>query len=242
MGLWQSNEGMLDDMTSSQDIISIGVLSDQRCYFRAALYYQPLRPWHIVDVGLQIKLDVSSGINYAKFPSDIDLESGDESRLNDAKANQLRIVSDDEVKPDANNVSMKVMNAVSWDDAAELEYIIRACYVSVSAGADALIEACSRGLESCAELLLLAGVPPVATASSQGGRGAVPSKNAFHHACENGHESCARLLISHMGSIDECYLPTPSGLSGFDVLRAHDMAGMARRLEAFAADRLDPKT
>jgi hypothetical protein len=222
----------------SRDFASIEALSEQRCYFRAALYYQPLRPWHVLDAGLQIRLDVSSGLNYAKFPSEIDLEGGDESRLDNARAMHFRFVSDDQAKPDASIVELRVMNVTSWGDANELEYIIRTCYVTASIGTNALIEACSRGLDKCAEVLLRAGASPTQTSHY---RSPTSLKSAFHYACENGHEACARLLISHMNTLDECYLPSVSGATGFDLLRKNDLGGMARRLEALASERLGPR-
>jgi ankyrin repeat protein len=187
----------------------------------------------VLDAGLQIKLDVSSGINYAKFPSKVDLENGNETRLDNARVIHFRLISDDQAKPDASFVALRLMNATTWGDTEELEYIIRTCYVPASAGASALIEACSRGLEECAEVLLRAGASP-----SCSSRGMASLKSAFHYACENGNEACAKILISHMTSIDECYVLNASGATGFDVLRSIDLCGMARRLEAFAAERL----
>ena len=40
-------------------------VTTQQCYFRPALFWQTLQPWHIADGGLEFRMNVTTGTMFA---------------------------------------------------------------------------------------------------------------------------------------------------------------------------------
>lgn len=216
------------------------------CDFRPQLFYQPVQVWHLAGSSLEFKINLTTGINQARFANDADLEApGSEEALESAMRNAVTLVktSESDGEEGEGEVKVRLVNAVTWQDPMQVKYILQSCYVTHHIALPALAEACSRGLEECVQILLQAGTSASCYYSlqqqQQGGGDSGLQKNALHVACENGHESCARMLINSMQSREEVYLKTkPAGLTAFDILRQQDLSGMARRLELHAENHL----
>jgi hypothetical protein len=177
-------------------------------------------------------MNITSGINQARFMTSVSIDDGPEERLRDAIKNATKCVSAAETKEDISLVSTKLAAAATWGDKDQIGYILRSCYCSAEAALPALAEASSRGFEECVHILLAAGVSASSVESTS-------NKNALHVACEAGQESVASILISSMKSLDEVYAPLEVGpdkrLTAFDLLRQNDLNSMAKRLEAQAS-------
>mmetsp|Transcript_11474 Transcript_11474/g.18718 ORF Transcript_11474/g.18718 Transcript_11474/m.18718 type:complete len:254 (+) Transcript_11474:18-779(+) len=217
------------------------------CDFRPQLFYQEVQTWHLAGSALEFKINMTSGINQARFANDLDLEDpGSEDALASAIRNATVLVKDTE-SHDEGEVSKRLMNAVTWQDSAQVEYILRSCYVTLEAASPALAEASSRGFSECVSVLLNAGASPsdylLPLSYSPQQCNTSMQKNALHFACEGGHEDCAMLLISSMHSEEEVYKKSnPSALTAFDMLRKQDLNAIARRLELHAKSHLQSKT
>lgn len=204
--------------------------STEQCYFRAQLFYQTVQPWHIVDVGLEFDMNISTGINRARFPNDLALEApGNEARLAEAIQGSLTIVPPESRRGDESVIRKKLESAVTWGNEDELKYLLRSCYVTEANALPALAEASMRGCEGCVAVLLQAGVSGSATIPNSSA-----NKNALHTACEYGQEECAKLIISSFNNANDIYKTCTSGadeVTCFDLLQRNDMKSMARRLE-----------
>ena len=78
-----------------------------------------------------------------------------------------------------------------------------------------------------------AGVDPSTTIPNNASR-----KTPLHICCESGQEEAAKLLLSYMKSKDNIYSCLCEVVPGvqqtaFDLLRANDLNGMAKRLESY---------
>ena len=97
--------------------------SSGKCYFRPALFWQVVREYHIVDAGLEFRMNFESKVNEARFPSSLDLES-QPSQLAVAKARALSIVSEKEGRDDSRLLSTMLRNFCTWgkeDEVLKLE-------------------------------------------------------------------------------------------------------------------------
>lgn len=204
------------------------------CDFRPQLFFQEVQAWHLAGSALEFRMNISTGVNEARFANEANLERpGSEIALQSAVRHATTLVQAAESTGDEEEVTTRLVNAVTWQDPRQVEYILRSCYVTHPAALPALGEACYRGLEECVQILLQAGVSAAAYFGQTGGSSC--QKNALHIACENGHESCAVLLINSMQSKEDILLKTiPSDLNAFDILRRQDLSGMAKRLELHA--------
>lgn len=215
----------------SESCTTLAAQSSEQCFFRAQLFYQVVQPWHIADAGLEFDMNITTGINKARFPNKLEIDApGNEARLQEAIAAGTKVVPPESGRGDSAAIQKRLESAVTWGKEEELGYLIRACHVTENDALAALAEASSRGFETCVGVLLGAGVSgstPVPNSST--------SKNALHMACENGQEECAKLLISSCASEEEVYRPCTIGdqeITCFELLRRADLNSMARRLEA----------
>ena len=215
----------------SESCITLGAQSSDQCYFRAQLFYQVVQPWHIADAGLEFDMNITTGVNKARFPNELGLDApGNEDRLQEAIVAGTKVVPPQSARGDSAAIQKRLESAVTWGKEEEVGYLIRACYATENDALSALAEASSRGFDTCVTVLLRAGVSgstPVPNSST--------SKNALHMACENGQEECAKLIISSCASEEEVYRPCSIGeqeITCFELLRRADLNGMARRLEA----------
>lgn len=208
-------------------------LTEEHCIFRPQIFYQEISSWHACEAALDFKMDITRGISQAKYLTEIDLENGPEDRLKAAILSATKCVSSHLVKSDVSVVGKKLLAAASWGNSELLGYMLRSCYCSVEYAVPSLLEASRGGFNSCVQILLDAGVPAASIEPHS-------RKTAFYAACESGQEEIAALLISKMGSLQEVYTKCDFGvdqsLTAFDVLRIKDMNGVAKRLEAKAAE------
>ena len=65
------------------DVTSL-VTTGDKVYFRPALFYQEVREFHIVDSGLEFKMDFETNVNHARFPNTVKIEENS-SRLQQKK-------------------------------------------------------------------------------------------------------------------------------------------------------------
>lgn len=195
--------------------------------FRPQLFFQEVQHWHVVSSSLEFKLNIETGINYARFANDNNLEAPEsEGMLEEAMVRATTLV-ENVLSDDSGEARKRLLNAVTWNDADQVRYIIRSCYITMNDSLVAIIEASSRGNEACVEALLKAGCSPSAMLHGS-------PKNAFHVACENGHEICARLLIDAMKSRDEAYITSKLNAStAFEIMRGQELHKMASRLEKY---------
>jgi hypothetical protein len=207
----------------------LNVVVVEYCRFKPALFYQTLQPWHIADRGLDFKLNIQTGVNEAKYPNDLNLENGPRDRLDAAMTAAMQIVDTTRCEGndgDALFVRQKLLEAASWGNNEQLQYILRSCYVTESTALPAFIDVCTKGFDQCAKTLLEAGMSPTAaTIPSAGGN------NCFHLTCQAGQEHCALLLIKYMKQVTDLDAVNGAGYTGFHILRNNDMTSMAKRLE-----------
>lgn len=210
-----------EEMTDCNDLSML-----ENCEFRPSLYYEKVSNWHIANSCLDYKMDLSTGINKAKFPSDIDLDNGPPERLREAIKNNTKLVSVGRGISDSKNVAKRLKTAACWGQASMIEYIIRTCYVTENEALPALAYASILGSEECVSVLLKSGLSPSSLISDTN-----LGKNSFMLACEHGQEACASLLLAAMKDINQVFMKTAFGLTAFDILRNNDMNGIARRLD-----------
>ena len=72
------------------DVTSLATAGD-KVYFRPSLFYQEVREFHIVDSGLEFKMDFETNVNHARFPNTVKIEENS-SRLQQMKEKACTIV------------------------------------------------------------------------------------------------------------------------------------------------------
>ena len=211
-------------------VIGGGGTSTFFCSYKPSLFFQEVKTWQAIDKALEIKMDLATGLNFAKFPT-----AGGEltpERIELAKVQALKVVLEGKSAAEANMLSQKLFDASTWGDTSSIEHILRTCYVTEDMALSALAEAARRGFANCVEIYLAAGVSPTKVARDVHNAG---GRNALHEACAHGQEACAELLIAATTDEAQVLLKTESGATAFDILRANEMNGIVRRLEAFSA-------
>jgi hypothetical protein len=203
----------------------------EHCYFRPALFWQTVQSWHVADIGLEFKVNLSTGVNQCRFPNTLNIEEN-ECMLSEAKATATRLVRRVEGREDAAALSKRLRDAATWGDADLLTTLLRSCYVTQDVALPALAEASARGLAPIVDILIAAGVDAGEVIPELG-------KNAFHIACEAGQELVATSLLRSMQSLADVERRTAARIgakTGFELLRLNDLGGIARRLEVVARD------
>ena len=206
------------------NLAGLAFQQQEHCYFRPALFYQTVQPWHVADAGLEFRLNFETQFNEARFPNTIDFQTHPE-RLEELKKKATCIVA--EGRDDRPRLLRRLRNATTWNRPEEVLELIRTCYVTKDIALPALHEASASGFLSIVELFIQAGTSPEDV-------GPESTKNALHIACENGHEEVARYILTNMPSKEAVMSKTldARGLNAFEILRENDMGMMARRLEA----------
>ena len=121
-------------------------------------------PEHVLPSGLEIRLDISSGRNYARLPgsgaASVAAPPGDGS--------------------DEASVVKLLCDAATWGQQARVEELLRSCHVRQEVLAAPLAEAAGRGhLEVCVKLIEARAEP-----LGKGPKGVT----ALHRAAGEGHE------------------------------------------------------
>ena len=205
------------------------VVANQKfCRFRPQLFYQQISSWHECEPSLEFRMNMTTGVNEARYMVNDGVNVEDNlERLQESINAATRVASEGDKCHGHALVLQKLLAAATWGDENTVGYLLRSCYVTESMGIKVLAEAISRNYPSIVKLLRVAGV-------SEWKLDVSSNKNAFHVACENGFEEIASTFLSSVSDhlIGAVYIKNMNGEDGFDILRRHDMNGIAKRLES----------
>ena len=191
-------------------------LGPDQLFFKPCLVYQKLLDEHVVDAGLELRVDMTTGLKEARFNGGINIT--DEDRVRSILDRQLKCIDDNDEYArmgDGPTVARRLAAAASWGDAALTTHILRTCYVTVGQASEVLYAVAGQGgSPDVVELLLRAG----AELREFDGR------TALHAALSNGHEEVAAALVD---------IATPDVVAtALQLARANDFGPIARRIEA----------
>ena len=191
-------------------------LGPDQLFFKPCLVYQKLLDEHVVDAGLELRVDMTTGLKEARFNGGINIT--DDNRVRSILDRQLKCIADDDEYArmgDGPTVARRLAAAASWGDAALTTHILRTCYVTVGQASEVLYAVAGQGgSPDVVELLLRAG----AELREFDGR------TALHAALSNGHEEVAAALVD---------IATPDVVAtALQLARANDFGPIARRIEA----------
>jgi len=197
-----------------------------KVYFRPALFYQVIQPYHIVDSGLEFKMNFDTKENKARFPNTINFENNPE-RLEQLKKQACAIVNQNQQRDDRRILIRRMKNAATWNDIKTIQIMISTCYVTPEVAIPTLIEAISHGHIDIVKFLIDETGCPITKFCSQS-----TIKTPLHHAAESGHENILKLLLSKIETKEECLLPTADTINQtiIDILRNNERSIMARRI------------
>ena len=191
-------------------------LGPDQLFFKPCLVYQKLLDEHVVDAGLELRVDMTTGLKEARFNGGINIT--DEDRMQSILARQLKCIADDDEYArmgDGPTVARRLAAAASWGDAALTAHILRTCYVTVGQASEVLYAVAGQG-----------GAPEVVDVLLRAGAELRPfdGRTALHAALGNGHEEVAAALVD---------MATPDVVStALQLARANDFGPIARRIEA----------
>jgi GNAT superfamily N-acetyltransferase len=220
--------------SSSSSAAAAGVAGVAKIYFRPALFWQRVRPWHVADAGLEFRMNFSTRVNEARFPCSIKMP---EARLAALRKEAARIVPDGEGRGDGAALEKRLCDAATWGgDVAEL---LRTCYVTRAVAVAALVEAAARGQLGAVRALLAAAGDSRKLAFELHPK---YGKNALHAAAERGEEEVLAALVRCAGDAADVYgvREAAGGLTALGLLRARDMSGIARRVGALVRRMFPP--
>ena len=191
-------------------------LGPDQLFFKPCLVYQKLLDEHVVDAGLELRVDMTTGLKEARFNGGINIT--DEYRMRSILDRQLKCIDDNDEHAflgDGPTVARRLAAAASWGDVALTTWILQTCYVTVAQASQVLYAVAGQGgSPDVVEVLLRAG----AELRQFDGR------TALHAALSNGHEEVATALVA---------FATPDVVStALQLARANDFGPIARRIEA----------
>mmetsp|Transcript_2289 Transcript_2289/g.5919 ORF Transcript_2289/g.5919 Transcript_2289/m.5919 type:complete len:267 (-) Transcript_2289:38-838(-) len=179
-----------------------------KMYFRPSEAYQEVLPEHVIPNGLDLRMDMDSGKNFARFmPGQVD--------------SAVSTYSDEAT------VVEKICEAATWDKPDKARQLLASCYWRTEALTKPLCEAAERGHQDVCEVLLRSRADPL----GQGPRGVT----ALHRALGGGHERLASSLLGsclQAGRRDALEVCDELGRTCLDVAREQDLGPAARRVEA----------
>ena len=193
--------------------------------FRPQLFWQEVLPEHMVSSSLQFHCDLGSGRNFARQPGGGEVASDGGYARSVACA-----VPDGEVTADEARLvgrALREAAQLAGEDATPLRHLLSSCYCSTAAITEALCEASRQDHAEGVRLLLAARAEPLAQPAG---------KTALHAACEAGHEAVARLLVQAEPAAVGASGEALGGRTPPQVARDADLAGLARRVEAYAKE------
>ena len=189
----------------------------RKVYFRPQVFWQPLLPEHVLEQGLEMRMDFDSGVNFAR------VAGAPDEMPKSFQVEKTKVVPDAESKGDGAEIKRLLRDAATWNDGERAGHILRSCFVTASDAGPALHEAASRGHLEVLRVLVSGGAEVAAE---------VDGTTALHRACEQGNEEAFRLLLAglkHPG--DAMHILDRQGGTCFDAARAQDLGPLARRLE-----------
>ena len=192
-------------------------LGPDQLFFKPCLVYQKLLDEHVVDAGLELRVDMTTGLKEARFNGGINIT--DEDRVRSILDRQLKCIDDNDEYArmgDGPTVARRLAAAASWGDAALTTHILRTCYVTVGQASEVLYAvAWQGGSPDVVDVLLRAGAEL---------RRFDKDRTALHAALSNGHEEVATALGA---------AASPDVVStALQLARANDFGPIARRIEA----------
>ena len=192
-------------------------LGPDQVFFKPCLIYQRLLDEHVVDAGLELRVDMTTGLKEARFNGGINIT--DEDRVRSILDRQLKCIDDNDEHArlgDGPTVARRLAAAASWGDAALTTWILQTCYVTVGQASEVLYAVAGQGgSPDVVDVLLRAGAE---LSTFDNGR------TALHAALGNGHEEIAAALVS---------AATPDVVAtAVELARANDFGPIARRIEA----------
>ena len=191
-------------------------LGPDQLFFKPCLVYQKLLDEHVVDAGLELRVDMTTGLKEARFNGGINIT--DEYRMRSILDRQLKCIDDNDEHAflgDGPTVARRLAAAASWGDASLTTYILRTCYVTVGQASEVLYAVAGQG-----------GAPEVVDVLLRAGAELRPfdGRTALHAALANGHEEVAAALVASA---------TPEVVTtALQLARANDFGPIARRIEA----------
>ena len=191
-------------------------LGPDQLFFKPCLVYQRLLDEHVVDAGLELRVDMTTGLKEARFNGGINIT--DEDRVRSILDRQLKCIDDNDEYArmgDGPTVARRLAAAASWGDVALTTWILQTCYVTVGQASEVLYAVAGQGgSPDVVDVLLRAG----AVLRLFDGR------TALHAALANGHEEVAAALVASA---------TPEVVTtALQLARANDFGPIARRIEA----------
>ena len=197
-------------------------LGPDQLFFKPCLIYQRLLDEHVVDAGLELRVDMTTGLKEARFNGGINIT--DEDRVRSILDRQLKCIDDNAEYArlgDGPTVARRLAAASSWGDVALTTWILQTCYVTVGQASEVLYAVAGQGgSPDVVDVLLRAGAE---LRTFDAGR------TALHAALGNGHEEIAAALVS---------AATPDVVAtAVELARANDFGPIARRIEARILER-----
>ena len=191
-------------------------LGPDQLFFKPCLVYQRLLDEHVVDAGLELRVDMTTGLKEARFNGGINIT--DEDRVRSILDRQLKCIDDNDEYArmgDGPTVARRLAAAASWGDVALTTWILQTCYVTVGQASEVLYAVAGQGgSPDVVDVLLRAG----AELRQFDGR------TALHAALGNGHEEVASALVA---------AASPDVVTtALQLARANDFGPIARRIEA----------
>ena len=191
-------------------------LGPDQLFFKPCLVYQRLLDEHVVDAGLELRVDMTTGLKEARFNGGINIT--DEDRVRSILDRQLKCIDDNDEYArmgDGPTVARRLAAAASWGDVALTTWILQTCYVTVGQASEVLYAVAGQGgSPDVVDVLLRAG----AVLRTFDGR------TALHAALGNGHEEVATALVA---------AASPDVVTtALQLARANDFGPIARRIEA----------
>ena len=191
-------------------------LGPDQLFFKPCLVYQKLLDEHVVDAGLELRVDMTTGLKEARFNGGINIT--DEDRVRSILDRQLKCIDDNDEYArmgDGPTVAQRLAAAASWGDVALTTWILQTCYVTVGQASEVLYAVAGQGgSPDVVDVLLRAG----AVLRTFDGR------TALHAALGNGHEEVATALVA---------AASPDVVTtALQLARANDFGPIARRIEA----------
>ena len=191
-------------------------LGPDQLFFKPCLVYQRLLDEHVVDAGLELRVDMTTGLKEARFNGGINIT--DEDRVRSILDRQLKCIDDNDEYArmgDGPTVARRLAAAASWGDVALTTWILQTCYVTVGQASEVLYAVAGQG-----------GSPDVVDVLLRAGAVLRPfdGRTALHAALANGHEEVAAALVASA---------TPEVVTtALQLARANDFGPIARRIEA----------
>ena len=193
-------------------------LGPDQLFFKPCLVYQKLLDEHVVDAGLELRVDMTTGLKEARYNAGVNI-SDDSDRARSILDRQLKCIDDNDEHArlgDGPTVARRLAAAASWGDAALTAHILRTCYVTVSQASEVLYAVAGQGGDpDVVDVLLRAGAE--LRPFDQG-------RTALHAALGNGHEEVAAALVA---------AASPDVVTtALQLAWANDFGPIARRIEA----------